>query len=219
MTISEALEQRHSVRQFTEKSIDAGTAAKLNAEIEAVNKESGLRVQLFCNEPEAFGANKPSYGQFSGCRNYLALVGKKGREEEIGYYGQRLVLFAQQLGLNTCWVALTYKKGKVHPQIGGGEKLYLMIALGYGKTQGSSHKLKEAGAVSDLAADSPDWYKNGIKTALLAPTAMNQQKFNFSRDGNKVSARAGMGFYTKIDLGIVKYNFEIGAGKDHFMWT
>lgn len=27
-----------------------------------------------------------------------------------------------------------------------------------------------------------------------------------------------MGFCTKIDLGIVKYHFEIGAGKENFEW-
>jgi nitroreductase len=219
MTISEALERRHSVRQFEEKPIDAELVAQLKTEIEAVNRDSGLHVQMFNDEPEAFQANKPSYGQFSGCRNYLAMVGEKGMDEKIGYYGQQLVLFAQQLGLNTCWVALTYKKGKVAPKIDSGEKLYIIIALGYGKTQGAHHKCKDADAVSDLASDSPDWYRNGMRAALLAPTAMNQQKFKFSRNENKVSVKAGIGFYTKIDLGIVKYNFEIGAGKGNFVWA
>lgn len=215
----EAIEQRHSVRQFEDKLIDAETAAKLKAEIDTVNKEGDLHIQLFTDEPEAFKGNEPHYGQFSGCKNYFALVGKKGMDEKIGYYGQRLVLYAQQLGLNTCWVALTYKKGKVVVDTASGEKLYIVIALGYGKTQGASHKVKEESAVSDVASDSPDWYKSGIKAALLAPTAMNQQKFKFSRAGDKVNAKAGMGFYTKIDLGIVKYNFEIGAGKDSFNWA
>ena len=219
MTILEAIEQRHSVRQYKEKPIEAELVTKLNTEIEAINKESGLHIQMFLNEPEAFQANKTSYGQFSGCRNYFAIVGKKGMDEEVDYYGQKLVLFAQQLGLNTCWVAMTYKKGKVTPQIGGGEKLYIVIALGYGQTQGESHKLKDVSAVSDLAADAPEWYRNGVRAALLAPTAINQQKFRFTRSGTNVSVKAGMGFYTKIDLGIVKYNFEIGAGKENFSWA
>ena len=219
MTLMEAIEQRHSVRQFEDKLIDAETAAKLKAEIDTVNHDSGLHIQLFTDESEAFKGNEPHYGQFSGCKNYFALVGKKGMDEKIGYYGQRLVLYAQQLGLNTCWVALTYKKGKVVVDTASGEKLYIVIALGYGKTQGAAHKVKEETAVSDIAPDSPDWYRNGVKAALLAPTAMNQQKFKFSRAGDKVNAKDGMGFYTKIDLGIVKYNFEIGAGKDSFNWA
>lgn len=219
MTNLEALEQRHSVRQFEEKTIAEALVTQLKSEIEVINKESGLHVQLFLDEPEAFQANKPSYGQFSGCRNYIAMVGKKGMDEEIGYYGQRLVILLQQLGLNSCWVALTYKKGKVDAQSSNGEKLYITIAFGYGLAQGMKHKIKEEKAVSDLETNSPSWYKAGIQAALLAPTCMNQQRFRFTRNDNKVSVKAGLGFYTKLDLGIVKYNFEVGAGTENFIWA
>lgn len=64
----------------------------------------------------------------------------------------------------------------------------------------------------------PDWFKKGIDAALLAPTAMNQQKFKFILNDNKVKAKAGIGFYSKIDLGIAKYHFEIGAQKENFIW-
>lgn len=47
---------------------------------------------------------------------------------------------------------------------------------------------------------------------------MNQQKYQFTLNGKIVSARAGMGFYSKIDLGIVKYHFELGAGRENFSW-
>ena len=71
---------------------------------------------------------------------------------------------------------------------------------------------------SDKTGD-PGWYRSGIESALLAPTAVNQQKFRFERNGEKVALKvAGLGFYTKIDLGIVKYHFEIGSGKDGSVW-
>ena len=38
------------------------------------------------------------------------MVGKKSEEEKAGYFGEHLVLKAQALGLNTCWVAMTFKK-------------------------------------------------------------------------------------------------------------
>ena len=50
-------------------------------------------------------------------------------------------------------------------------------------------------------------------------TAMNQQKFRFTLNGNQVSAKAGIGFYAKVDLGIVKYHFEVGAGKTGWEWS
>ncbi len=219
MTIQEALEQRHSVRRFTDRPIEPEALFGLQEEIKAVNSESGLHVCLFTDEPEAFQAGEPHYGQFSGCRNYLAVYGKRGRSEDAGYYGQRLVLRAQQLGLNSCWVALTYKKGKAHVAIETGEELYMVVALGYGANQGVAHKTKALSEISDYTQGDPDWFRAGLEAALLAPTAMNQQKFRFERSGDKITARAGFGFYTKTDLGIVKYHFELGANKGKEVWA
>lgn len=97
-----------------------------------------------------------------------------------------------------------------------GEKLTVVIAVGYGKTRGVPHKSKPAEEVSNLNSNSPEWFRDGVNAALLAPTAMNQQKFYLTLSGNTVSAKANMGFYSKIDLGIVKYHFEVGAGRKVF---
>lgn len=218
MDINEAIKNRHAVRAFNDKPLENDAVEALKQEIDACNKESGLHIQLVLNEPNAFQAEKPHYGQFKNCKNYLAIVGPKGKDEEAGYYGEKIVLKAQMLGINSCWVALTYKKGKAESTEESGEKRYLVVALGYGETNGTAHKVKTLQDVSDYKTGDPDWYKNGIESALLAPTAMNQQKFKFERNGEKVSAKAGLGFYTKIDLGIAKYHFEVGSGKGKDVW-
>ena len=220
MDLTEAIKNRHSVRQYEERAVEKEILNALQTEIEACNKEGNLHIQLVSNEPKAFDSFMAHYGKFSGVTNYIALIGKKGDrlDELCGYYGERLVLKAQQLGLNTCWVAMSYKKVNGAFQINKGEKLTVVIALGYGKTQGVQHKSKPAEAVSNLNSNSPEWFKSGVESALLAPTAMNQQKFTLNLDNGKVTAKAGTGFYTKIDLGIVKYHFEIGAGKENFPW-
>lgn len=220
MTILEAMKQRHSVRQYTDKPIDDEVLQALQTEIETCNQESGLSIQLITNEPKAFDSFMAHYGKFSGVTNYIALIGKKSEtlDELCGYYGERLVLKAQQLGLNTCWVAMTYKKIPGTFEVNKGEKLTVVISLGYGKTQGVEHKSKPMDAVSNINPDSPEWFKQGVEAALLAPTAMNQQKFMLVYKDGKVTATAGKGFYSKIDLGIVKCHFEVGAGKENFIW-
>ena len=220
MTILEAIEARHSVRQYTDKPIEAEKIAALEQEIAACNQESGLHIQLVKDEPKAFDSFMAHYGKFSGVRNYIALIGPKrgDLEEKCGYYGERLVLLAQTLGLNTCWVAMTYAKIKTAFAVNPGEKLTVVIALGYGVNQGVSHNIKSIDDVTDAEEPTPDWFRKGVQAALLAPTAMNQQKFTLSLEGNTVSAKAGMGFYSKVDLGIVKYHFELGAGKETFTW-
>ena len=220
MDFMEAMKERHAVRSYNGKAIEGDVKAELLSYIEQCNRESGLHMQLVLNEPQAFSGFMAHYGKFSGVKNYIAMIGKKedGLEEKCGYYGEKVVLKAQTLGLNTCWVALTYSKIKTAFQINNGEKLCLLIAVGYGETQGSGHKSKPAESVMKAQTPVPEWFQKGIDAALLAPTAMNQQKFLFTLNGNSVSAKAGKGVYTKLDLGIAKYHFEIGAGKENFNW-
>ena len=122
------------------------------------------------------------------------------------------------MGLNTCWVAMTYSKIKTAFTVGEGEKLCAVISLGYEENQGTPHKTKTFSQVTKTEGTVPDWFGRGVEAALLAPTAMNQQRFYFALRKERVSVRAGRGFYTKVDLGIVKYHFEIGAGQSGWTW-
>lgn len=215
MNTIEAIKERHSVRRYKDIPLSPELISQLQAEITACNQESGLHIQLVTNEPRAFDGFMAHYGKFSGVTNYIAMIGKKGSdlEEKCGYYGERLVLKAQTLGLNTCWVAMTYSKIKTAFSVAQGEKLCVVIALGYGETQDTAHRSKALEEVAKADGPMPDWFRSGVEAALLAPTAMNQQKFLFTLTKNQVSVKAGLGFYAKVDLGIVKYHFEIGSGR------
>ena len=227
MTLLEAVSARHSVRKYVDKELSADIIAALQDKIAECNKVGNLNIQLVQNETRAF-TGMLSYGQFSGVKNYLVMVGKKSKDldERVGYYGEQLVLFVQTLGLNTCWVGLSYRKVPEAYNVGKDEKLVCMIALGYGETQGFSHKIKSIEEVSNASDITPSWFKKGVEAALLAPTAVNQQRFSFEHVGVKNNChqiRAKKGFsmigYTKIDLGIAKYHFEIGAGEVNFEWV
>ncbi len=142
MTLHEAIVARHSVRQYLEKPLEASIIDRLNEEIALCNQEGKLHIQLVVNEPKAFAGGLAKYGKFSGVSNYFAMVGRKGADEAIGYYGERLVLLAQTLGLNSCWVGLSFRKQPDQYQIADGEKLHCVIALGYGANQGVQHLMR-----------------------------------------------------------------------------
>ncbi len=219
MDIWEIMRARHSVRRFLRQPIAAEAVHALQAAAQEASQDSGLRFTLCLNEPNAFQANKPHYGNFCGCENYIAIVGAKGSDEKVGYYGEKLVLLAQQLGLNTCWVALTYEKSAPPVQLAAGEKLFDLIALGYGENQGTPHKNKPMEKLAKLTEQTPEWFLRGMEAAMLAPTAINQQRFHFTQVGERgVKAKALLGPCSKTDLGIVKYHFELGAGKENFDW-
>ncbi len=221
MTLKEAMHARHSVRAYVDKPIDQKSLDALTSCINECNAQGDLNIQLVTDEPNAFGKSLLAhYGKFSGVKNYIAMVGKKGKDldEKIGYYGEKIVLLAQTLGLNTCWVALTFKKIKNAFKVNKGEKLAVVISVGYGTTQGVKSKSKPLDKVCDFNGKSPAWFLEGVSAALLAPTAINQQKFFFIEEGGTVAVKAGVGPCAKIDLGIVKYHFEIAAGKENFKW-
>ena len=219
MDVMEAMRSRHSVRAYLDRPIEEDKAETLRRAIEKINTVAGLNIQLILNEPKAFSSKLAHYGSFRGCSNYIAVVTQDGRDEMIGYYGEQLVLLAQQIGLNTCWVALTYDKKSVPVVCAPGEKLQIVIALGYGETQGTPHKGKPMERLCRVSGEMPDWFRAGMEAAMLAPTAVNQQKFRLELDGNTVRAKAQLGPFAKLDLGIVKYHFELGAGADSFKWA
>lgn len=221
MDLMEAMEIRHSVRSYEDRAITGDTRYELLEFLARLNQESGLHMQLVLNEPKAFSGFMAHYGKFSGVKNYIALVGKKGPalDENCGYYGEKTVLKAQQLGLNTCWVALTYSKVKGAFQVEKGEKLCCVIAVGYGTTQGAAHPVKPLETLCTADGPLPPWFRQGVAAAQLAPTAMNQQKFRFMLKDGVVSAEPGSGFYTRVDLGIARCHFEIGAGGGDWRWA
>ena len=217
--VFELMKARHSVRQYLDKPIPDNIRTQLNNFAASLNRQSGLNMQIFYDEPECFSSRLAHYGRFENCSNYIAMIGKKSDDldEKCGYYGELLVLKAQELGLNTCWAALTHGKSKA--VLDKDEKEVIVISLGYGKTQGSERKSKLPADVSNIMADSPEWFKEGVNAVLLAPTAINQQKFGFTLKDGKVKATSPkIGPCLKIDLGIVKCHFELGAGKENFDW-
>ena len=228
MTIQEAIEARHSVRAYKDLPLSEEIVKLLEDELVKLNNEGQLHIQLICNEPKAFQGTMAKYGKFRNVNNYLVMAGKKAEDldERIGYYGEHLVLLAQTLGLNTCWVGLSYSKVPGTYVLEEGEKIACYIAIGYGETQGVGHKIKTVEQVSNASDITPSWFQKGVEAALLAPTAVNQQKFSFEHVGVKNNChliRAKKGFsmigYTKMDLGIAKYHFEIGAGEVNFEWV
>ena len=124
------------------------------------------------------------------------------------------MLFAQTLGLRTCWVGASYRKRKAAFQLEDGEKCCLVIAIGYGAEDGVPHRSKPLESVIRIKDEMPHWFEKGVQAALLAPTAVNQQKFYFELKNGIVTAKNLGGFYSRIDLGIVKYHFEVVTGHE-----
>ena len=209
MDILELMKERHSVRQYKNQAIELAKREEIDALINDVNAKSELSIQAFYDEPKCFNSFMAHYGKFENVENYIAIVGNKNEQEKAGYYGEKIVLKCQELGLNTCWVGMTHGKAEIKR----GQKLLVIISLGYGETQGVPHKSKSIAELGK-ADQSTEWFGRGMEAVSLAPTAVNQQKFLFELKNGNVTAKNLGGFYSNMDLGIAKYHFEAATGHE-----
>ncbi len=220
MTLKEAIDHRHSVRKYLDVQIEDDKVQKLNEIIDELNKTLDLHIQLVLNDRDVSIKNgKPKYGAFENAVNYFVLAGKKCKNlnEKLGYAGECLALNCTTMGLGTCFVGLSYTNNKDKYVLEKDEALDLVMYVGY--SNGSEHARKSK-SYQDVAKgeNPPAWFIDGVEAALKAPTALNQQKFTFEYIDGRVKAKYGLGVFTKTDLGIAKYNFEIGSGKDSSIW-
>ncbi|SIO28260.1 nitroreductase family protein [Fibrobacter sp. UWB11] len=223
MTLDEAVFARHSVRRYRPDPLTKEQVEELQAHIRRLNETFALHMQLIVNDDVAFSGRLAHYGSFRNVKNYIAVAGQKSTagceatlDERAGYAAAELVLLAQTLGLNTCVVGLTFKKTPTI-EIDDGEKLELVIAIGYGETQGVQHPMKPVTRIAPDYDKAPDWFKKGIDYVMLAPSALNQFKAKFTIDeSGRVFAKHRLAYFSKVDLGIFKYFFELGAGKEIF---
>lgn len=221
MTLEEAMRSRHTVRRYTNRKIPGDVLEQLRERIRRDNEEQGLAMSLVTENTEAFG---PLLRLFlaKGVRNYVVLAGKDrpGLEEAVGYGGADVMLFAQTLGLNSWWVGGTFSRRGVRKSAGPeAGKILGVIAVGYGAEQGSPHKSKRPGDVASYGGDAPEWFARGVEAVLLAPTALNKQAFSIRGEGRRVSMTCDNGAFSGVDLGIGKYHFELGAGRENFDWA
>ena len=215
MNVMDTIRARHSVREYDGRPPEGEQLAALQSVVEDCVRESGLNIQLMLDNPEAFQVIA-RFGLIHGCVANIAFVTQgKEDDEAIGYWGQRIVLAAQDAGLNTCWVALCSRR-KNKAVRAAGEKVRLVIAVGYGKNQGVPRKTKSVAELSSVeCAEGPAWFASAMEAAQLAPTAMNNQNFHVTlhEDGKTVTIEAPKGGWNIVDLGIVKRNFEEAANE------
>ena len=231
----DTIRARHSVREYLDKPLAGVQLAGLRRAVVEAEQKSGLDIQLVTDNPEVFQV-VARFGLVRGATASIVFCAEgKDTDEAIGYWGQRIVLTAQELRLNTCWCALCSRK-KSKAVLRGDKKVRIVIAVGLGKTQGHDRKTKplselctvEGGMTSGVGAGAgagadtlPVWFATAMEAAQLAPTAMNSQNFliTLRADGKTVSARATKeGAWSAIDLGIVRRNFEEAANETGADW-
>lgn len=218
MDFKEAMQKRHMVRKYTDKPLSDEIIAKINERIELNNKTYNLNMKLMINNSKGVSSIMKLI-MARGVNNFIILAGdvSGNLDERLGYSGADIMLYAQTLGLNTWWVGGTFNRS-VRRYVDN-KKVTGIIAIGYGQTQGVPHKSKKVEDVSKYEGTIiPPWFISGVDGALLAPTALNKQDFMLIGNGNRVKIECSNGIFTGSNVGLIKYHFELGAGKGNFEW-
>lgn len=229
LTEWEAIQKRVSCRAYQDRRIDGATLKQMEEKVQELNRASGLHFQFYTTRNAGEPALKLSPAMFSGnVYHYAALVGGEDplSAEKVGYYGQKLVLYATRLGLGTCWVAGTYDANSIQVELAQGEKVWDVVPMGYPleKTpmkqkmirsgiRARDRKLEQFVESETAFAALPEWLQKAVEAVRLGPSAVNQQPVNIvCRDGTVRAKlwKSGHGLEFN-DLGIAKCQFEAGA--------
>jgi len=230
----EAARVRKSRRSFDGEPIADETLDELDDFLGKLCTGEGARVHLIRSAPETlFKGIVGSYGRISGAPSALAFIAQATDEHamtEIGYLGEAAVLEATRLGLNTCWVGGFFNPGRVAKLVDmrAGEVVSAISPLGYARNtlSGSERRLyrvkpdkpKPRKALEEIAPGFeswPEWARDGVAIARLAPSAYNRQPWLFREDGGRIiisfDGPDTPKISKRIGCGIAMLNFEVGA--------
>lgn len=218
ISMKEAMQTRHTVRKYTDKSLPEGVNILLKTRMDSHNETYQLALSLKTGDDRAI-SSVIKLLMAKNVRNYFVLAGPDTvqLDEKLGYCGADLMLYAQTLGLNTWWIGGTYNHRQRRKEAGTNRVIGILV-VGYGENQGTLHKSKLYDEIATYEGEAPEWYREGVKAVLLAPTALNKQAFQIQGIGNRVKITCHNGNWAGVDLGIAKYHFELGAGKKNFSW-
>lgn len=233
MTLSEAIFTRISFRNYLPDPIAPEQRRQLGKTIEQCNRRSGLHIQLVCDRPEPFASLSKSYGMLKGVRNYLVFAGPAGDpylSEKCGYFGEQIILTATAMGLGTCWVGGTFDRKSCLCHLQEGEQLVCVAAIGHTPEARSGreklirrvtgHKSKSVAELASGLSHAPSWFMSGMAAVQRAPSARNRQPVRFvkKRDNSVEVHLTEDSAMTRIDLGIAKLHFELGAHGGVWTW-
>ena len=120
MTMTEAMERRHTVRRYTDQPLPPELAEKLRRRAEEHNERHCLAIRLMTDDTGAFNGLIRLF-LAKGVKNFFILAGEDepDLDRRLGYSGADLMLYAQTLGLNTWWVGGTFHRKKLSEQMPG----------------------------------------------------------------------------------------------------
>ena len=210
--VTEIIRRRYSCRRYAETPIEEGTRQRL-AEFAAAETASPFgrtpaRFMLAAATEEEREALR-GLGTYGFIKNPAGfIIGALGPGEKnlegFGYLMERIVLFATDLGLGTCWVGGVFTRSSFARRIGakGKETIPAVVPTGYAADEGgagdpirrlagSNQRLPWEALFFDgrwgapLPHEEAGTYAEALEMVRLGPSASNKQPWRVVREGNR----------------------------------
>jgi nitroreductase len=237
---SEAIRKRVSVRTYDGRLLKESDRQALERFIINADNPFGVQVRFSLLSVQDTTGKLGAYGFIRGAQQYVAGCVKTGGmdAEGFGYALERIVLFATEAGLGTCWLGL-FRRGPfgeaMHPQ---DELMPAVAAVGYAAQKRSIMERVVAAGAGALTRKPFDalFFKEDFKTPMkpqeplrqclelvrIGPSASNRQPWRAVRKGGAVhfymaeeknyAGNRLFGFcLQRVDLGIAACHFDLAA--------
>ena len=250
--ITEIIPQRFSCRTYLETPIDEGTRQRLLDFMDT--RQSGPfgsrpRFGLAAATEQERGALRGlgTYGFIRGASGFIlgaAEAAEKGLED-YGYSLERIILFATDLGLGTCWLGGTFTQSSFARKIAltGDEVMPAVAAIGYiadpekarngliRQFADAQHRLPWARLFFErqfglpLRREDSGEYAAPLEMVRLAPSASNKQPWRIVRDSSAWHFYLGrtpgyrQGFFQVLLNLVDLQRIDLGIAMCHFELT
>lgn len=235
MKITEVIIERKSVRTFTGKPLSEEVRKQIMDFARSVENPYGLPIEYRIMNAKEHGLSSPV---IVGVEYYIAGKIKKAphAEEAFGYSFEKIVLYAQSIGVSTVWIAGTMNRDAFERamELDDDEVMPCVSPIGYKAEKKSVREtmmrkgIKADSRVSfgelffDGSFDNPltpelaGVFRSPLEMVRLAPSAVNKQPWrvivkddqaHFYKKSSKGYADGAMDVQ-KIDIGIAMYHFE-----------
>ena len=215
-----AISRRYSCRVYA-AAPDAGELAALNYAAARVCL-TGTRIEIAdCTDQLFFGV--PLVERIRGVRKCAYVIAQDGTENPkllSGVSGEAFVLEATAMGLDTCWVTGTYRRGEVPPELlGEGERLIAVIAIGHA-AEPVQQIARRRKSLTQICLGAPDqwplWAYHAAEAVRIAPSAVNRQPWRLAYAQRSLRL---MGKHPdSVDMGIALMHMEDAAGEYKRYW-
>lgn len=241
--IREVIKSRISIRTYEPTRLENNTKKSLSDYLDGLKSPFKGNVRLKLIDSGAALNNDiklGTYGVIKGASSFVAAATtKEGMNlEELGYKLECFVLYATSLGIGTCWLGGTFKKGEFAKalELKEDEILPIVTPIGYPansegfvgsmmrRIAGSNNRKAwqelffDGGFNKRLSKSEAGIYEEALEALRLAPSAANKQPWRIVKEGDKLhfylhhakGYSEAMDFdMQRIDIGIAMCHLEM----------